>query len=167
MSISNQQLVINAVQKCFEQATEHFSRDFRSPLITFSQRGKIAGCARLQVNELRFNPVLLEDNLSLFVEEVVPHEVSHLLAYVLYGRVRPHGKEWQGLMLTVFECLPKTYHKMDVTKVTGKSFAYHCPCGPVALSIRRHNKVQRGQQEYKCRTCGTKLQAGDEDPIKP
>jgi len=87
----------------------------------------------------------------------VPHEVCHLLVYRLFGKVRPHGKEWQSLMLDLFEMEGQTYHQMDVSKVQGKSFNYHCECGPMALSIRRHNKVVKGKQVYICKKCRSPL----------
>jgi SprT protein len=157
LPLSYQQQINQRVEQCFAHASEYFQRSFEFPNIHFNQRGKIAGCARLQKNELRFNPVLLNDNLPLFLDEVVPHEVCHLLTYSLYGRVRPHGKEWQALMIELFGLSPHTYHKMDVTKVAGKHFDYQCQCGPITLSIRRHNKVLRGQQQYICRKCRSTL----------
>jgi SprT protein len=108
---------------------------------------------------LRFNPVLLNDNVSAFLEQVVPHEVCHLLVYRLFGKVRPHGKEWQNLMRELFDVQGQTYHQMDVTKVKGKSFHYQCKCGPIELSIRRHNKVLKGKQIYVCRKCRNPLTA--------
>ena len=148
---SSQQLVIQKVEQCINHASSYFKQRFRLPKISFNQRGKIAGCARLQSNELRFNPVLLSDNMDDFLEEVVPHEVCHLLAYKLFGKVRPHGKEWQSLMIELFGLKGQTYHQMDVTKVKGKSFNYQCECGPIELGIRRHNKVVKGKQIYICR----------------
>lgn len=159
LTSSTQQLVIQKVEQCISHASYHFDQNFRFPHISFNQRGKIAGCARLHLNELRFNPVLLSDNLDAFLEEVVPHEVCHLLAYKLFGKVRPHGKEWQSLMFELFDLKGQTYHQMDVTKVKGKSFNYQCECGPIELSIRRHNKVVKGQQTYICRKCRTPLTA--------
>lgn len=159
LSFHSQQLVIQKVEYCIRHASSYFGQNFRLPKISFTQRGKIAGCARLQTNELRFNPVLLGDNVEAFLEEVVPHEVCHLLAYTLFGKVRPHGKEWQSLMLELFKLKGQTYHQMDVTKVKGKSFNYQCKCGPIELSIRRHNKVVRGQQTYICRKCRSPLTA--------
>ncbi|MEH6712855.1 SprT family zinc-dependent metalloprotease [Paraglaciecola polaris] len=142
---------------CIEHANRQLNIRLPEPKISFNQRGKIAGCARLQTNELRFNPVLLTDNFTAFMEEVVPHEVCHLVAYNVYGRVKPHGKQWQGLMEHLFGLTGHTYHKMDVTKVTGKTFAYLCLCGQVELSIRRHNKILRQQQRYICRQCNEVL----------
>ena len=101
-----QQQIIQRTERCMALACEHFNRQFLMPTIKFNQRGKIAGSARLQLNELRFNPVL-----------------------------------------------------MDVTKVAGKKFAYRCLCGPVGLSIRRHNKVVRKVQQYRCIKCGNQLVA--------
>lgn len=151
-------LVIQKIEQCYLTATDYFNCSFERPTIRFNQRGKIAGSARLQTNELRFNPVLLKDNQDTFINEVIPHEVSHLLTYSLFGRVKPHGKEWQSIMIDVFKLQPNTRHQMDVTKVTGKTFLYHCQCGPVELSIRRHNKVVKGKQNYICRRCKNTLQ---------
>ncbi|MCF2950059.1 SprT family zinc-dependent metalloprotease [Paraglaciecola aquimarina] len=153
MSFQYQQLVINRVLECIHTASKQLNKAFQPPKISFNQRGKIAGCARLQTNELRFNPVLLKDNHQLFLDEVVPHEVCHLIAFSMFGKVRPHGKEWKSLMKVLFDLDGQTYHKMDVKKVAGKQFVYQCECGPVELSIRRHNKVKRGEQQYTCRRC--------------
>jgi SprT protein len=147
------------VQHCINVANGYFNRSFTMPEVKFNQRGKIAGSARLQKNELRFNPVLMKDNLELFLSDVVPHEVCHLLTFTLYGRVKPHGKEWQQLMHDVYQCKPQTYHMMDVSKVAGQKFTYLCDCGPILLSIRRHNKVVRKVLQYRCVKCGTQLTA--------
>ncbi|MDU0354932.1 zinc ribbon domain-containing protein [Paraglaciecola aquimarina] len=48
---------------------------------------------------------------------------------------------------------------MDVGKVAGRQFPYQCLCGPVSLTIRRHNKIKRGLQQYSCRRCQTVLTA--------
>lgn len=159
MSFNSQQLVIRKVEHCFNHAAFYLEQTFEFPKISFNQTGKIAGCARLQLNELRFNLVLLNDNVSVFLEEVVPHEVCHLLAYSLFGKVRPHGKEWQSLMQKLFNLKGQTYHQMDVSKVKGKSFNYQCKCGPIELGIRRHNKVIKGKQTYICRKCRSPLTA--------
>ncbi|MGS2721294.1 SprT family zinc-dependent metalloprotease [Paraglaciecola aestuariivivens] len=159
MICPNQQKIIQQVTLLMQHANEYLQQNFAMPQVTFNQRGKVAASARLQTHELRFNSVLLNDNLSEFLSDVVPHEICHLLAFQLFGRVKPHGKEWQNLMRTVFERQPQTYHKMNVTKVAGKTFTYHCACGPLTLSIRRHNKVKRGQQQYICRKCKSVLRA--------
>ncbi|MGO4892468.1 SprT family zinc-dependent metalloprotease [Flavobacterium sp. W21_SRS_FM6] len=154
-----QQQITQRVEECMELACKGLQRQFAMPTIKFNQRGKIAGSARLHLNELRFNPVLLMDNVEHFLSDVVPHEICHLISFQLFGRVRPHGKEWQALMVELYGIKPHPYHAMDVSKVTGKKFSYRCSCGPVELSIRRHNKVVRKQQQYRCLKCGTQLVA--------
>ena len=145
------------VTACLKQIEQHFGQPLDAPSVSFNQRGKIAGSARLQSNEIRLNPVLLDDNQREFLEQVIPHEVCHIAVFQMYGRVRPHGQQWQQMMTAVFGLVPDVRHDMDVSKVGGKSFPYLCACGPVSLSVRRHNKVVRQQQQYRCRTCGETL----------
>lgn len=161
MSVEIHQLIIKRVAQCLLIAENSLQRQFPVPTILFNQRGKIAGAARLQINQLRFNPILLSDNLDAFLHEVVPHEVCHLLVYQMFGKVRPHGKEWQTLMYNLFQLEGKTYHKMDISKVQGATFTYRCICGPVDLSLRRHNKVIKEKVHYHCRRCGERLSIAD------
>lgn len=149
--------ITNCVNSCFEKAEISLGRTFDRPLIRFNQRGKVAGSARLNINELRFNPVLLVDNQQEFEKVVVPHEVSHILVYQIHGKVAPHGREWRDIMSKIFGLSAQTRHQMDVSKVQGKTFLYRCACGTVPLTIRRHNKVVNNRQRYICRACGNPL----------
>ncbi|RTR40263.1 SprT family zinc-dependent metalloprotease [Shewanella canadensis] len=149
--------VAQQVLECYQIAEKHLNLHFPRPQINFKLRGRSAGTAHLQLNKLRFNPVLLAENSDIFLKEVIPHEICHLLAYRLYGKVKPHGKEWQSLMISVFGVQPSTTHSLDTQSVDGKKFEYHCGCGPVKLSIRRHNKVVRGETQYRCRRCKREL----------
>lgn len=157
LDVELNQQVSRKVQQCYQRAYEVLGRRFPIPTIKFNQRGKVAGSARLQTNEIRLNQTLLLDNIHVFMDEVIPHEICHLLAYQLYGKVKPHGLQWQTLMLELFRLSPPTRHTMDTDKVAGKQFDYYCKCGPISLSIRRHNKVLRKQQQYICRKCGELL----------
>lgn len=150
---SDQQAIVETVEDCYLLAETQLGRHFPRPEINFKLRGKSAGTAHLQINKLRFNPVLLAENPSIFIQQVVPHEICHLLAYQLYGRVKPHGKEWQALMVNLYGLSPSTTHSLNTDSVAGKTYNYRCQCGVVPLSIRRHNKVQRQQTQYRCRRC--------------
>ncbi len=145
--------VIQAVTRCIKRAGAYFQCTFPVPQVLFNQRGKSAGTAQLQSWQLRFNPVLLRENPQAFLDEVVPHEVSHLVVYARFGRVKPHGREWQSVMSQVFGVAPKTTHSFDVSSVQGKTYIYQCSCDQIALSVRRHNRVQREQVQYVCRRC--------------
>lgn len=155
---SLEQQLLQTVEARYQQAEQQLKQHFPRPEITFKLRGKAAGTAHLQLNKLRFNPVLLKENADAFLSEVVPHEICHLLCHQLYGRVRPHGKEWRQLMQTLYQLPGNATHSFDTRSVTSKGKAYRCACGEVELSIRRHNKVLRGQVQYRCRSCGQWLQ---------
>ncbi len=139
-------------------AARYFKREFNHPKITLDQRGKCAGTARLRDWHIRLNPVLLQDNQAEFENEVIPHEIAHLVVHAIWGRVRPHGAEWRKVMWEVFSITPRTTHKMDVTKVQGAVYAYHCDCQQHQLSVRRHRAILRGDRQYCCRRCGANLQ---------
>lgn len=138
------------------RAEAGLGRDIPRPTLRFDIRGKTAGMAYSSQNLIRLNPKLLEENPDIFFTEVIPHELCHLLAHSLHGKVKPHGKEWQALMRGLFGLSPRTTHTLDTTSVS-KSVEYRCQCGPVPLSIRRHNKILRGDARYLCRRCGDYL----------
>lgn len=143
------------VQACYDHAERYFLRPFPRPEVSFKLRGGHAGVAEPGRQRLRFNRQLLLENGQPFVDEVVPHEVAHLLAYALFGRrIRPHGVEWQSIMRDVLGCIPKTRHGFDVKKAARQSFIYACQCQDRehALTIIRHRRMSQGQV-YVCRVC--------------
>ncbi|GAA3526196.1 SprT family zinc-dependent metalloprotease [Zobellella aerophila] len=148
--------VNDRVTDCLSLAGQRLGDDFPPPRVCFNQGGRIAGSAWLERWELRFNPVLLADNVGAFITEIIPHEVAHLVVFARYGKVRPHGREWQTVMRSVFGLEPSTRHRLDTHKVA-PTFGYDCGCRLHRLSLRRHNKIQRGQSRYLCMHCGKLL----------
>nr|WP_259394840.1 SprT family zinc-dependent metalloprotease [Shewanella sp. SR44-3] len=148
-----QSQIIERVEQDYLQAEAFFKQPFSRPEVLFSLRGKSAGTAHLQLNKIRFNPVLLAENPQVFLSQVVSHEIAHLLCHQLYGRVKPHGQQWQAIMVQVFNLAPSTTHQLNTQSVLGQQFEYLCDCGSINLSIRRHNRVQRGQNQYRCKVC--------------
>lgn len=142
-------------------ANRYFGTCMSVPKINVNQRGKAAGTAWLTRWEVRFNPVLLEDNFTEFLNQVVPHEVAHLVVFDRYQtphyRPKPHGKEWKFVMETVFSRPAITRHTFDIKKTQGQTFDYNCGCRIHVLTKIRHNKVQRGKARYYCAKCKKEL----------
>ncbi len=153
--------LIQRVEACIQRAEEVFERSFARPLITMKQRGRIAGSARLKPLELRFNPVLYRENEEAFLNEVVPHEVCHLLIWQLFPgeRLRPHGREWRALMQSLYGLPGHAKHEFDVSSVRGKTHIYRCGCREHELSTIRHNRIVRRKAEYRCKDCHQVLKA--------
>ncbi|GGF55715.1 SprT family zinc-dependent metalloprotease [Alteromonas lipolytica] len=161
ITISDKALLNDRLDALYAEADAYFNRSFKRPTLTFRRSGRHAGTAFLQQNRINLHPVLFKHNRDAYFNDVLPHEVSHLLVYTLYGRVKPHGKEWQATMLEVFGCQPETRHQFDLTPLNIPSVTYLCGCGEVELSIRRHNAVVKKQRQYQCRRCKQLLVAAD------
>jgi SprT protein len=109
-------------------------------------------------NIIKFNPILFAQNKEEFINQVVAHEVAHLIVYQKYGKVRPHGRQWQHIMEAIFNCPATTTHSLDIKDVVGKQFSYQCLCATHQLTIRRHNKILKGAK-YLCKKCRGTLKA--------
>lgn len=133
-------------------ANAHFGKTFAEPSVSYKVRGLKAGVAYLQQNEIRLNPILLQENGQAFIQQVVPHELAHLLVYQQFGRVLPHGKEWR-MMMDVLGVPAEVRHCFNVENVQGSQFRYQCDCQIHTLSIRRHNAISQGKRSYICKKC--------------
>ncbi|MDF7670506.1 SprT family zinc-dependent metalloprotease [Orbaceae bacterium ESL0721] len=136
------------------QANTLLQTNYTEPTITYRSKGSIAGSAYLTRWEIQLNRTLLCENGTPFIEEVVPHELAHLLVYKQYGRVKPHGKEWQNIMRTVLGREAKTTHCFSVSRPT---YVYICACQEHHLTLIRHNKIQKNNTQYFCKKCGKLL----------
>lgn len=160
--VTLQQAVMHCLQEKLNQANHRLARDYPQPTVTYRQRGTCAGTAWLEKNEIRLNPLLLMENQQAFIDEVIPHELAHLLVWQHFGRVRPHGKEWQWMMASVLGVAARRTHRFDVDAVRVNTFPYRCRCQQHQLTIRRHNRVLRGEALYRCSRCGDVLIAEKE-----
>jgi SprT protein len=71
------------------------------PKIAFNIKGTNAGTANYSLNLIRFNPTLLFENPTRFIDRTPGHEVAHLLCRKKYGcnrEVKSHGNEWRSIM---------------------------------------------------------------------
>lgn len=143
-----------------QQITEKRTAVTTYPLIAFNQRGRTAGVAYLERWEIRLNPILLIENSDDFIREVIPHEYAHLLVFALFGKVQPHGKEWQMMMTQIMGLPANRTHQFNTdNSVTRKyqRFSYRCECKDHALTSIRHNRIQAGKAQYHCKSCGSAL----------
>ncbi|WP_071814641.1 SprT family zinc-dependent metalloprotease [Alteromonas sp. V450] len=151
LNTEQRRLITDAVFNCYERAELILNKTFARPSLTFRRSGRNAGTAFLQQNRINFHPLLYRDNETQFLSDVVPHEVSHLVVWQLYGKVKPHGKEWQSIMTNVFDCVPSVTHGFT-TSTSTKTFLYQCDCNQFNLTTRRHNRIVKGASYY-CRSC--------------
>lgn len=150
--------ILYRLEQCYQLAEHHFERSFERPVVRLDLRGQKAGVAYLQRNLLRFNAQLYRENQADFLQQTVPHEVAHLLAQALYGsHIRPHGREWQGLMTGLFGLPARRCHDYQVAQRRGRRYLYRCACPEgIAFTAQRHALVRRGRR-YACRRCGSSL----------
>ena len=148
--------LLTVVERCYRTAEQCLGRQFPRPEVLFNQRGKIAGCALLQKNMLKFHPKIYEQNKAHFLEHVVPHEIAHLLVWQVFGKTAPHGRQWQHMMVNVFNVPPSRTHQYNVDDIGIKHITYRCDCGDIKLTMRRHNNVLKGTI-YRCKTCRQNL----------
>ncbi|WP_147199691.1 SprT family zinc-dependent metalloprotease [Pantoea sp. MBD-2R] len=161
LPIALQQAVMHSLRVKLQLANQHLERNYPEPKLVYQQRGTTAGTAWLQTWEIRLNPVLLLENQQAFIDEVVPHELAHLLVWRHFGRVAPHGKEWKWMMESVLGVPARRTHQFAIESVRSRAFPYRCRCQQHQLTVRRHNRVMRGESEYRCVHCGERLQPGD------
>lgn len=139
-------------------AEKAFDRSFALPFIIICRKGSVAGTAHLKDWTIKLNAQLLLDYQSQFIHEVIPHELAHLLVYSLYGKVKPHGKEWQSIMKNIFCISVKRTHEFTNTQLQQTRFRYQCDCQMHYLSLIRHNRIQKQSTDYLCTRCKKKLQ---------
>ena len=163
--IALQQAVMRCLREKLAQANARLNQSFPEPAISWHQRGTVAVTAWLEHYEIRLNPVLLLANQQTFIDSVVPHELAHLLVWKRFGKTAPHGKEWRWMMETILDVPAQRTHCFDISALPRKTFLYRCACRQHHLTIRRHNKTQRGETEYRCTQCGQPLRLASEKSV--
>jgi predicted SprT family Zn-dependent metalloprotease len=68
---------------------------------------------------VEINMILFEDNVLHILNEVIPHEIGHLVQYDKFDlkgtSVQGHGAEWQEILRRLGK-VPHKYHKLDITR---------------------------------------------------
>lgn len=163
------------VKSCLEKAEQQFRQAFDYQSIEINIRGCAAGQIRYgylprvggsisnttrNLPILRFNPYLLVKYKEIFIDQVVPHECAHLVAYALFGKkIKPHGSEWKSLMVNLYQQTPDVTHRFEIAPKVRRLFDYRCACIDInhQLTVIRHNKIKKQKAAYLCKKCRSPL----------
>ncbi len=146
-----------------EQAARLTGRRFALPHIRYDLKGRAAGQYLSHPHPcIRYNLALAKQQFDAFLERTPGHEVAHYVIHQMHpkGRVKPHGPEWRELMKKL-GLDPSRCHEFDTSGVPTRRqrrFPYRCGCRTHELSATRHNRVRRGQVDYRCAMCGERLE---------
>lgn len=145
------------LRECIALAEKEYRQKFAFPNIRYDVRGTTAGYAHLKEWLVRFNPVLLVENVDEFIARTVPHELAHLITdrvyphahqggfkVVGYGAVRRkkrsvHGVEWQSVMRALGVSDVTRCHSYDTKNA----------------AVKKKNRYT-----YVCQGCQAEIQAG-------
>jgi SprT protein len=149
------------MEQFFALASAFYKTSFALPDLVFFHRGTAAGKANYSSHTLALNYPLLQREGTSALNTTVGHEVAHFIVHALYGRkAQAHGKEWRYVMQDVLGLPAERTHQFavaDLKSRTLQTFAYKCDCMKHTFTSIRHNRVQSGKQEYRCKKCRNKL----------
>jgi len=158
--------IVAQVKHFVDLGNSKLNTDLVLPNVIFKKRGTCGGTARYAGrfgSELNFNQGLAVDNFDEYMNDVVPHEVAHLLKEHVYGTRRgrlysAHGAHWRNVMRTL-GVNPQRCHTMDVSKVTTRrpqnKFIYICSnCNEELLvGPKHHKKIEAGMGKMSHKGC--------------
>ncbi len=149
------------VRETMKFAESTYKRKFKTPTIEYTVKGVVAGYADYLTWTVNLNLFYLLNEHENMIEDTIPHEIAHLIAFRVYGRIKPHGWQWQSVMRS-FGLDPVRCHEYEDKDVrTGirrtRQFTYTCLCSqPVTCGLNVHNKIQKGRNHF-CRKCRSKM----------
>lgn len=151
--IDCEERVLSKLRECATKL--NYTHDL--PVVVYDLKGTTAGQAILNRNKIRLNTHLLHTNTEEMIEQTVPHEFAHIVAYRLYDD-NGHGKYWQHVMLKL-GLTPHRCHNMATEKARQtKQFEYYCDCRPsVMLGLTRHKRILNNGARYYCCDCRATL----------
>lgn len=105
---------------------------------------------------IRLNVKLLLKNKADFLNEIIPHEVGHLIQDWFYPKgTEEHGVEWRSIMKALGVPYSK-YHSFDVSAVDSQYHRYVCNCTEHSIHSTKHTKIQEGKIEL-CALCNSRV----------
>lgn len=122
--------VLEKVEECYEKARKILNRDFKTCKVEFGVCGTVAGYAHYHEDKIRLNSEFILRQYERMLNRTVPHEIAHLIVYQVFmkgqpydvrSKIKPHGKEWKLIMVTVFGCDPSRCHNYTMKHVRKKN----------------------------------------------
>lgn len=150
--------VYEKVEHYIDIANNIYDMEMSYPIVEFTVRGTTAGTATGD-HTVNFNAKLLVDNINLFMEDTIPHEVAHCVDHHIHGtqykRTRTgrkqrvsHGHSWKMIM-RAFGVDPSRCHNMDTSKTARPQtkHLYTCSCCGVDVTVgpKHHKMIQQGR----------------------
>lgn len=162
-------LVIQRVDELLRIGAAHVGRlPGIDLLLRFDLKGRTAGQIRMARSvfgfgrrraELRLNPALFGTYAHALMDEVLPHEVAHLLVMAKGSRERAHGPRWHALCLALGGSGARTHTlPLDASRQQQR-WCYRDSAGAIHwLTTTRHRRLQQGMV-YRIRHSGAALTA--------
>lgn len=175
VSIDLQQRIQLVMNVCLDKARQTFGTD-KVPLnipTVYKTKSVCAGFANMTFSykfgvkpkmtkcNININPVLLNENIEYVVNQTVPHEVAHVVAYSVFGdAIRKHGVEWIRIM-RLFGCKTNTCHDLDISTIVHfhnrKKYSIKCDCGELfKITKMIASKMKKGNI-YSHSYCGKSI----------
>ena len=136
-------------------------RGFSFNDVKFSMNGRLtstAGRAFLGEGRLEFSKVLYAQNEAQFLNDTVPHELAHIVAYRVFGD-RGHGVHWKHVMNFLGFEANRCHNYAVQRRSPSKKYTYVCGCEGKTheVSAQRQAWISIGKV-YICKTCGSIIQ---------
>ncbi len=177
MSLELHNRVTAEVARLWEVARNRYSvlNHHAAPDISLDIRGTCAGKATYKVRNgirhylVRFNPTLLRENREDFIARTVPHEIAHIIEYILFNKAG-HGPNWKGICATLGMRDITRCHSFDVSNAQVRKvrrLEVSCACqGTRTVSSVIFNRMKRGRN-YTCNTCHARLKFLEDSSCTP
>lgn len=156
--------------ECLDKAREYFPDEaerIRKPFIGFNLTGTSAGRAIYSQRKIVLNPHIFkglsEEAQQEFIDETIPHEVAHIVAYQVHRHSQAHNAKWGEIMkLFGFEdwrsqithCLP-----VDNVPSLKRRKSLKCPQCAASWTVtpKKAARFRRGEVSYQCPRCRVRL----------
>lgn len=151
LSFDKKQAISQRVSECLK-AFRSAGLSLDTPLLKFDLNGKLAGEVNAPRNEIRFNPLILAENPTRYLQVEVANLVALLATHKKHGlRIHPQGPEWRAMLATLGVHAP-ALGRAPQASAAPKLATYRCRCK--AHLLPGHSTPTRPR----CATCGEVLQ---------